>query len=444
MKRLLAWLVILPELPAAALVSGVWNTLLLRARAWSERLPGFLQWLLEEELVDSGLLSLLTAAVTCGILWLLYRLSERIFPSRRGVRYLVYAVLSALLGVFCGYCLIRGSIPFRVPFEVEAIILVCVTAAYMLNAFFLFSAFRKKNKEAQAGRMEPISIFCFQKDAQSMPMVFAYVLGGPGLVNRHGRDKEVPGRNGARFDPDTFMRMKRAVLDEAFRGSEYLRYPLVVFSGCVSPKGDEALCTDMVRLDLQAEQFAYADLFHSSFNHNQGVCFAMDEVRKARQVRVDWFARIDESNQARQLQPPAPAAGSAPAKPAQARPAAKPAAAKPAAAKPAAAKPAAQPAPARPHPAASQLGQPLPQTHDELVHAIFGFYGTDIFDSADRLGIKLEYASDVENMNDEILKVMLKDMRAHIPSAPAQKPASRSAGGSSLASMFEQTKADKR
>lgn len=305
MRRLLAWIVLLPPLLAVPLAAGLWYTVLLHVHGWVGQLSGFLQNLLDDMFVDSGLTGLATAVVVFGIQWLLYRLSERILPSRRGVRYLFFAILSLLLGFYFGYCLIRGYLPFYIPFLREAIILGCVSFSYLLNAFHLFSAFRKKNKTKAGQTNQPICLFCCQKKAGAALTVFAYVLGGPGLVNLNGRDKEIPGRNGERFDPDTFMRMKQAVLDEAFRDSEYLQYPQVVFAGYVSPKGDEALCTDMVHLNLREQQFAYVDLFHSSFNHNKGVSFGMTQVKKGRRVEVDWSARITESNQPQELQIPA-------------------------------------------------------------------------------------------------------------------------------------------
>ena len=368
MKRLCAWAVMVLELAGILLALYFWNLAMIAVLGWAEKaLPEKVaSFLTGNTLIDDGLLGLLNMALVYGLWRFLFTTCQRICPSRKGVRYLVLAVLAVLLGGFGFYCLVRGEIPIRLPYTVDALALFAASLGLAVNGIIMIKEVIKMWKLNKKDGGKAICVFCYQSRPQDPPVPFAYVVGGPGLTNRICRGtEEAPTRPGFRFDRELFMRMKRAVLDEAFAGSPLLDRPLAAMAGMVSEDDKRANFLDVVYVDYAADTCRYADIFAIPSQKGRGISYDMAEIRKgARRVAVDFGAPVQF----------------APAKPAAQKTAAE---------------------------------EPLPRGREALAEAVGDFRGTEIFAACRQLGIRLENVFDVDKLDEAALTALLKKLRSN-------------------------------
>ncbi len=370
MKRFFSWVVLMLELPAVAAVLGAVNYGLNALRDLFNGTESELEgWFLENAVFEFGLAEI----VTVGLLYLLLegasRLSLKICDIKTGGRYYVLMILLVLAGLFFGYCLARGGLPFATPFEVRDTMLIGAAIALFANAWWVFQdlhaahkkkkerdkmfrLFKKGSREITPSNPEPIVIFCYEKQGGNGAIPFAYIPGGPGLL-REGVKPEVPGRDGLGFDRNLFLRMKEKVLDQEFKGSGILHFEVYAIAGFVV--GGKAMCQDLVK-NLKGSQFTHVDMLNPSDGEGiRMMGFDMADLRKCRRIDFDpaWMKT----------------------------------------------------------PAAA----PMPRTKEELIYEIGEYTGYDIFQSSDRLGIDLhDNCTNYEKLDLKQMQQMLQDLREHV------------------------------
>lgn len=272
--RMAAWLIVLAGIPVLILLTEAWCRLCIWLLSLIKpHLSGFWADLFDDTVDGLGIVPIATAA----IMWLsgawFAKRAEKLIPTRRGLRYFVAAGCSFVLAGLCLYWLLRARLPFRLPFEPNANVMINVILALgvygtaMIRAVF---AMRKERKKL-AQPPEHITVFCYTKrngsayGADPQPETrekltpFCYITGGAALVNEHG-SLALSGRQG-KLDLQYFFRIKDYVYREERVPEQQNWSAVYVFDGYVVQ--GRAICPDLFQVFPDRDQWNYADLLSS-------------------------------------------------------------------------------------------------------------------------------------------------------------------------------------
>ena len=287
-KRITAFLILMAGLPVFIGLALAWSHLYFWLESLIQpHLLGFWADLVDGVADDLGIAALATAVISyLGAGWFSNRAEKRI-PTRWGLRYLTAGACGLALAVLCLIWLLRGRLPFRLPYTPNATVMINLIAALGIYALGMVQGVLdlRKARKKQSQPTEHIWIFCRQEKpkpggSSSVPqkdqgmLPFCCVLGGPLLVNEQGI-REVPGRDGAKLDAALLMKVRNFIFTEEQVSDRQNWSAVYAFNGFIL--GQKAFCPDLVQLSIRDETWNYADLLHSPLFQQKAASFDLGQ-----------------------------------------------------------------------------------------------------------------------------------------------------------------------
>lgn len=286
-RRPLAWLTVLAGIPVLILLTVAWVHLCIWLLSLiRHHLSGFLEDLLGDIAGELSITSIATAVIISLSGTTFAKMAEKLYPTRRGWRYFFVAACSFVLAGLFAYWLIQERLPFRLPYQPDAVVMfnvilaLCIYGVSVIRAVFSMRA----KREELSRPPEHITVICYtEKPREHHPCVpdptrkglipLCFITGGTPLVNET-RGVEIPIRAGMKLDREQLDRIVQTVCREEQFNERFKWKTLNVFDGEYVTVTDEiarnefivtmtVACRDMIRIYSDKIEQDYVDLLNS-------------------------------------------------------------------------------------------------------------------------------------------------------------------------------------